>query len=484
MRRKNQRTMPGTASSNSHLTHPMNSLLRVLFAFAFAATAAATPIDGLTGQLTVHDPSTIVECGGRYYVFSTGRGIPFLSSADGMEWRREGRVFERIPETVRKYVPKNDGVDVWAPDIIKVRGQYLLYYSVSTWGQYESAIGLMTSSTLDPASPDYRWTDRGMIVHSVKGQNLNSIDPSVLLGPDGRLWMCYGSYLGNIELIELDPATGLRIAPDSPVSVIASHSEAAALAWHDGWYYLFVNHGSCCAGVNSSYHILMGRSKEVTGPYLDKDGDDLVTGAGSLFMAAKGKWIGPGHFGRWVVNGVEKVSLHYEGELGSPRRSFLSIQPLLWTAAGWPEVGVIPGAGVHQIRSRRIADVLELQTSREGVKRALTAHYMARPHQQWNLVPAEGGSHRIVNTAENTALAVVTVEEQGKPGFALALAAPDPASRNQLWKIDALSDGSYRIAAAEGGQVLTSIDGHRKGNHVAVEPDTGAATQRWDVTAP
>jgi arabinan endo-1,5-alpha-L-arabinosidase len=82
----------------------------------------------------LHDPSTVVRFHGRYYVYSTGRGIPFYSSPDLVTWTREGSVFEQIPEAVHAAVPKNNGTDVWAPDLLRVGGRFYLYYAVSSWG--------------------------------------------------------------------------------------------------------------------------------------------------------------------------------------------------------------------------------------------------------------------------------------------------------------------------------------------------------------
>jgi hypothetical protein len=74
------------------------------------------PARALDGELRVHDPSTVVMCKGKYYVFSTGPGIPILSSADGFTWQRIGKVFESVPESVHALVPLNKSALVWAPD--------------------------------------------------------------------------------------------------------------------------------------------------------------------------------------------------------------------------------------------------------------------------------------------------------------------------------------------------------------------------------
>ena len=86
-------------------------------------------------MIGIHDPSTVIKCDGNYYVFGTGRGISVLTSSNGFDWQRGGRVFDRIPDSVKSFVPKNDGQSVWAPDITRLNGQYYLYYAVSAVGR-------------------------------------------------------------------------------------------------------------------------------------------------------------------------------------------------------------------------------------------------------------------------------------------------------------------------------------------------------------
>ncbi len=52
----------------------------------------------------------------------------------------------------------------------------------------------------------------------------------------------------------LDPKTGLLLANNTPANIIASDSEAADIIYHDGYFYLFVNHGSCFSGDRSTYY--------------------------------------------------------------------------------------------------------------------------------------------------------------------------------------------------------------------------------------
>ena len=146
----------------------------------------------------------------------------------------------------------------------------------------------------------------GGLVHGV--EDSNAIDPGVFRDPiKGSLWLTYGSYFGYIRLVQLDPKTGQRLHPDARPVNIAINSEASIMIYRDGWYYLLVTHGSCCAGANSSYNIRMGRAKNVTGPFLDNMGIDMLQGGGKLFLGSGGRYIGPGHFGLLDLgDGVQK----------------------------------------------------------------------------------------------------------------------------------------------------------------------------------
>jgi arabinan endo-1,5-alpha-L-arabinosidase len=447
----------------------LNEIFCALALFAWGSV----PGLALDGMLGIHDPSTVIVCDGNYYVYGTGRGVSTLTSSNAFDWQRGQRVFDRVPDSVRNYCPKNDGASVWAPDVIKLNGEYYLYYSISSWGQYVSAVGLMTSPTLDPSSPNYKWTDRGMVVHSSEGENLNAIDPGVFSAPDGTLWICYGSYHGNIELVELNPKTGLRIATNSPVTIIASHSEASDIIYHDGYYYLLVNHGSCCQGKNSTYNIRVGRAKKVTGPYLDRHGEDMVQNGGTLFLAAAGTQIGPGHFGRLIDDGVEKFSCHYEADLEKGGRSVLDIRPLLWTADGWPQPGENVRDGTYQILSQWTGTVLQSPPNLDSPVQ--TSRYLVHDDQKWTITSAGGGFYKIISAASTNSLEVVG---------AVAKLTPFTGADSQLWKIDQLADGSYRIASKAGKLVLAATVKMNPGNGVALQTFSGDDTQRWVIAAP
>lgn len=312
-------------------------------------------INAVRRNAIVHDPSTIVKCGAFYYVFATGQGIASWRSPDLRQWERGPSVFPESDPSKRPawwsngaVVPAFDGV-CWAPDVIKVGKRFLLYYSVSAWGKQTSAIGLVSSPTLDPTDKTYQWTDEGIVVQSRETDNWNAIDPSVGRdGSRGDLWLVVGSFWSGIKGVRLDAKTGKRPqtkagAFSEPLAALAWNStiEAACLFQRGKWWYLFVNWGWCCRGVNSSYEIRVGRSSKPTGPFRDREGRDLLKGGGSLFLAGDqngGAFIGPGHAGIVSDGKNEYLSCHfYDGANGG--RPTLGIVPLTWSGDGWPQQG-------------------------------------------------------------------------------------------------------------------------------------------------
>ncbi len=301
-------------------------------------------------DVRIHDPSTIVRCGDFFYGFGTGPGIPFFRSRDLVNWERD-RAWRVFPDLSARPAWWNDVVanfdgNCWAADIVQIdKKRYFLYYSVSTWGKNTSAIGLATNATLDPADRNHQWKDAGVVVRTNAQSDHNAIDPSATRDKrTGQFWLAYGSFWSGIKCVALDPKTGLRPAAEAsaPPNALAWNQtiEAAYLTQHKDWWFLFVNWGLCCRGVNSTYEIRVGRSKKATGPFLDRDGKDLLKGGGSIFLTSDtkpGAFIGPGHTGI-VENGrANLLSCHfYDGDKnGAPT---LGIVPITWSKDNWPEV--------------------------------------------------------------------------------------------------------------------------------------------------
>lgn len=307
--------------------------------FAWSQEVVMTGVLELTGSIHgVHDP-VIAEENGRFYLFSTGRGIPIRCSDDLIQWQSCGLVFFGLPRWARGHVP---GVtDIWAPDISFFNGKWHLYYSLSTFGSNISAIGLATNRTLDMDSPEHEWIDQGVVITSGAGDNWNAIDPNIVIDEGGNVWLALGSHWDGIKMIRIDEATGkpaddilyaLASRPVHPRAV-----EAPFIIHRQGYYYLFVSFDACCRGVDSTYNIRVGRSIAVTGPYLDKDGTPMLEGGGTLVLKGSERWRGPGHNAIFRDSHGELLIHHaYDAQFGGTPA--LRIKRLGWDEEGWPYV--------------------------------------------------------------------------------------------------------------------------------------------------
>lgn len=254
-----------------------------------------------SGLVLAHDP-TIIKSNGIYYRFQTGDGLPFFSSKDLKYWNIAGKVFDKNPEWTQEKIPGS--TSFWAPDIVQKDGWFYVYYSVSTFGSNKSAIGLARNKSLDFESSEYKWEDLGPVIFSNSNSNYNCIDPQVLLKEqtgEEKSWLLFGSFWGGLMMTELDD-DGFVKNPEKIINVASRKSdpnpvEGGYIFKKDGWYYLFCSHDFCCRGTNSTYHIVCGRSQNITGPYYDKIGVELTENGGSLVRNGLSfeRFAGPGH---------------------------------------------------------------------------------------------------------------------------------------------------------------------------------------------
>ena len=324
----------------------------VLFLPVFALALQGQELLQLSGDLEgVHDPA-IIRQRDTYYLFVTngrpGNLIPIRCSTDLHQWHLCGHVFDQLPEWAVKEIPGARAP--WAPDISFYNGKYHLYYAISTFGSMNSAIGLATNRTLDSNDPDYKWIDEGMVLRSFKGKDdWNAIDPQLFVDGKRDYWLVWGSFWSGIKMRRIDAVSGKLAAGDATLHSLASRQrtapvhgsvEAPFLIRHGKYYYLFVSFDQCCQGVKSTYKVAVGRSRKVTGPYVDRSGKLMTEGGGSIVIeATTNNWRGPGHEAVLQDRGKDYLVFHaYHGVSGKP---FLQISTIAWEN-DWPKVAALP----------------------------------------------------------------------------------------------------------------------------------------------
>lgn len=250
---------------------------------------------------------------------------------DGLFWDPLPSIFANKLSWWANYVPNQEGRDVWAPDIHRFNNRTWMYYSISTFGSRQSVIGLASATSI--AAGD--WRDDGAVINTTTTHDYNAIDPNLFIDPQGTPWLVFGSWGSGIKLVGINPTT---MKPTAQIHALASRSggiEAPTLLYRQGFYYLFVSVGTCCAGVESTYRIMVGRAQQITGPYVDKNGVNLMQGGVSLVKGNDGRWIGPGGQDIHTYDGKHLIAYHvYDANNnGAP---VLRIATLAWDAQGWP----------------------------------------------------------------------------------------------------------------------------------------------------
>lgn len=376
----------------------------------------------LYAQPGIHDPSsTIRNTDGRYWHFATGNGIYTISSAttNFSSWQNENTVFPigTWPSWIGNYV-SGFGGNFWAPEVVKIGSTYYCYYSCAGSGA-AAAIGLATATNL--SGP---WTDKGMIVAAN-----NAIDPSILI--DGSsMYMAYGNWQSGVDLIQLNPSTGLRQGT-SRWDIVAGQVEAPYIMKHNSYYYMFFQRGLCCNGVNSGYYTQVGRATSVTGPYYDQNGISLMSDGGTTFLPNKnGNVIGPGHMGY----GESTLSYHfYDGnDNGAPK---LKTTTLGWSN-DWPVAGTasqIVLNGTYRLKNK--------------------------------------ASGKYIDNLGATANGASAVQWANSPNY------------NQRWVITYAGSGYYKLKSVTGGLYLDSVGAMADGAAVGQWANGTSTNQQWSIVA-
>lgn len=313
-----------------------NLLFSFSLALAVMATACAQSEQSQYNNPVIDeslpDPSVIKASDGYYYLYATEniRNVPIYRSADLINWRMVGTAFN--DRTRPQMVPKGG---IWAPDINYINGKYVMYYSKSTWGgEWECGIGVATADR--PAGP---FTDVGKLFISSEIEVQNSIDPFYFEEEDGSKYLFWGSFRG-IYGIQLSD-DGLSIKPGAEkVQIAGTLTEGTYIFKRDGYYYLFGSAGTCCEGLNSTYRVVVARSTNLLGPYVNKSGKPALENNFMLVMQKSNKVVGPGHNSEIIQDDAGQYWMLYHGfDAADPdggRKVYLD--QILWDKDGWPMV--------------------------------------------------------------------------------------------------------------------------------------------------
>ncbi len=287
-----------------------------------------------------HDPTIVEGQDGYFYCFSTDTnlvGVQIARSLDLLSWELHKPAFNSRPIEVDRHV-KTKGF--WAPEIIKVGDEYRLYCCSSHFGTSQSVIGLASSKSL---SEDFVYQgDVLRTYHTGLYDAPNAIDANVVTDELGQQYLVYGSFFGGIYIAPLDETGfmndigyGTRIAGGNHTAVEGGYM------YYDKsrkLYFLFVSYGS----LRYDYHIRVGVSETVTGPFLDSKGQDLINldpvlrvgdkiiGSYDFDLDGMDAWMAPGHNSILCLKDGPYL-VHHVRKPGQKKESYMQIRKLYFS---------------------------------------------------------------------------------------------------------------------------------------------------------
>lgn len=275
------------------------------------------------------DPSLIKGGDGYFYLYATEdiRNLPIHRSKDLVNWESVGTAFAN--DTRPTFESKGN---LWAPDINKIDEKYVLYYSMSRWGgEWTCGIGVAVAD-----SPEGPFVDKGMMFRSNGIGVQNSIDP-FYIEESGKKYLFWGSFRG-LYAIEL-AKDGLCVKSGAEKKQMAGTAyEGVYIHKKRGFYYMFASVGTCCEGLKSTYQTVVGRSKKLFGPYVDKQGRTMAENHHEILIRKNDSFVGNGHNSEIVTDKAGTDWMLYHGvSVANPHGRVLLLDKVEWQD-GWPTV--------------------------------------------------------------------------------------------------------------------------------------------------
>ncbi|RXI96253.1 arabinan endo-1,5-alpha-L-arabinosidase [Anaerobacillus alkaliphilus] len=346
-----------------------------------------------------HDPS-IFHDGDTYYILSTDTktsllttemksGAQIRKSKNLIDWKWVGHALDGVPKEAFEWTGARG---LWAPEVVKWENTYYLYYCASQFGTNQSFIGVATSNSMEGP-----WQDQGEVFKTTKTDEPNAIDPNLITDRNGNRYLIYGSFFSGIYAARLNHDTGKLLEYGEGVCIARREHETKEgaiegpyMVYHPDhdMYYLFVSYDS----LFSNYNIRVGRSREVTGPFVDFHGNDLKDIdyrpsdeigtkllAGYQFSDGSG-WMAPGHNSILEQDGAYFI-VHHARLLDKKDTFCLHVRRILWTEDGWPIISPERYAGekiesIDEIQMIGSWDAIKFDRLVQGVNQAFPVKFL------------------------------------------------------------------------------------------------------------
>ena len=291
---------------------------------------------------SVADP-TVIRTDEGFYLYATQTNsywIPIYFSKDLVNWEFKRSAFRKATRPTEDVLP--GGGAFWAPEIRYINGKYVLYFSWAKWG--DGSISYTAVATSDSPVGDFL-NAKPLLITDDFGSNC--ID-QFYYEEDGKKYMFVGSFNG-IYVTELtdDGLSVKRGADGKPVlkkQVCGRAFEGTNIYKKGKYYYLFASINNCCPnnGMDSKYKVVVGRSENLLGPYVDRKGKDMLDNSWELVLEGDGEtFFGPGHNSIIIPDdaGTDWMIYHsYVKENSTVGGRLGMLDRIVWSPDGWPTI--------------------------------------------------------------------------------------------------------------------------------------------------
>lgn len=286
------------------------------------------------------DP-TVIRTDEGFYLYATQTNsywIPIYFSKDLVNWEFKRSAFRNATRPKPDVLP--DGGAFWAPEIRYINGKYVLYFSWAKWGDGSKSYTAVATS--DSPVGDFL-NAKPLLITDDFGSNC--ID-QFYYEEDGKKYMFVGSFNG-IYVTELtdDGLSVKRGADGKPVlkkQVCGRAFEGTNIYKKGKYYYLFASINNCCDGIDSRYKVVVGRSENLLGPYVNREGKDMMSNSWTQVLEGDGEtFFGPGHNSIIIPDdaGTDWMIYHsYVKENGAVGGRLGMLDRIVWSADGWPTI--------------------------------------------------------------------------------------------------------------------------------------------------
>ena len=259
-----------------------------------------------------------------------------------MTWQRIGSAFNEQTRPAESRYGYGKAA-LWAPEIRIIRDKYVLFFSM-WWGDVGTYDGHSVAYAVADA-PSGPFAFRGQIINSDPDYppfygTHHSID-QFYVEDNGKSYLFWGSFRGLYAAeLDIDGELNIAVKKETLVQVAGNAYEGSCVYRRGDYYYLFASVGDWTGGMSSTYRTVVGRSKNLFGPYVDRQGGRMLDNRYEELISGDDRFAGTGHNSNIIEDDKEQTWMFYHAyDSSAPDKGRQTmLDRVHWDDEGWPVV--------------------------------------------------------------------------------------------------------------------------------------------------